>query len=366
MKVLIVNLDKRGIMHYAINLANNLLIKCDEVFVLGYTPIDKYLNKKIRIFTLFSRSFIQTFKLFKKIIITDRPNIIHFTNFHPYFIYFVFYAKKYKIPTVLTVHDANRHPSTNRKFFKRIYSSLITNKILIRFLISSVSKVIALSDYVGKGIKVLYKIKPEIILFSCDILRYQKYLNSTNSIDDENSPLTIKLLFFGTIDKYKGIEYLIKACEILKNRDIYFYLKIAGDSYSYNLKIPSVLKENIVYENHFISENEIPSLFLNSDLVILPYIEVSQSGILPMAFAFGKPVIATNIGSFPEIVEDGINGFLVSPKSPEEIAQKISTLYKNRNLLSKLAKNAIETYNKKLKWSHLVDRYIDIYKHLIT
>lgn len=366
MNILLICLDKVGIMHYGVDLANNLANKGYSVIVIGYNPINVFLNKKIISFTIPERSFRELWQIFRRTLCELKPDVIHFTGFHPYFILLSLYAKKFtKIPIVLTLHDAVRHYSSNRPPLIKLYKRIITGKIFFRLLISLVSEIVALSSYESGKIKAIYGRESSIIPLSQDISRYEKYIAVLKNKTELYKENQIKLLFFGTIDKYKGLEYIIKACEILVEKNINFLLTIAGRAFSYNLEIPSPIKKYVRFENKFIPEQDIPTLFLNSDIVLLPYIEVTQSGVLPLAFAFGKVVIATCIGSFPEIIKDGINGFLVSPKSPDEIAQVIIKLYFDRNLLQKISKNVERDYKQILDWSYLSDRYLKLYEKLV-
>lgn len=360
MNILIVNLDRAGIMHYGIDLANNLANKGVKVVFLGYRFANEYLNSNVITINIYKRSFVEVYNKFLYTLKSLNPQVIHFTGIHPFFLLLSFYAKIRNIPVVLTLHDAISHPTQDKSFIKNLTSSRFFVKSLLKFT----SEIIALSSYVAGEIKIAYKREPFIIPLSHDLSRYAiKSIETINRINRDNS--VIKLLFFGKIDRYKGIEYLLEACRILKNKGINFSLKIAGRSANYKLIIPSEIEDNVDFENRFISESDIPFLFMSSDVVVLPYVEVSQSGVLPLAFAFGKPVIASNIGSFSEIVEEGINGFLVAPGSSDEIAEKIISLYLNRDLLVSLSNNAKETFNRKLKWESLIDRYIELYRRLI-
>ena len=69
--------------------------------------------------------------------------------------------------------------------------------------------------------------------------------------------------------------------------------------------------------NTYISDEEVTELFTISDVIVLPYISATQSGIIPIAYAFKKPVIASNVGAISEVVDDGITGILVPPKNVE-------------------------------------------------
>jgi glycosyltransferase involved in cell wall biosynthesis len=98
---------------------------------------------------------------------------------------------------------------------------------------------------------------------------------------------------------------------------------------------------------------------------VLPYIEGSQSGIAAMAFAFGKPVIATNVGSIPEMVEHNKTGIIVPAKNKEILSQAIIDLLQNpdkRKLFSQNAKNAALT---KFGWHHIAELTTQSYEQAI-
>jgi glycosyltransferase involved in cell wall biosynthesis len=80
-------------------------------------------------------------------------------------------------------------------------------------------------------------------------------------------------------------------------------------------------------EDKYIPNEDVHLYFEAADVVVLPYVEASQSGIVPIAYAFNTPVISTRVGGLPEAVLDGTTGFLVNPGSSAEIAQAIVRYY---------------------------------------
>ena len=133
------------------------------------------------------------------------------------------------------------------------------------------------------------------------------------------------LLFFGLIRPYKGLGYLIEAMpQVLKSLDC--SLLVAGEFYDDKSKYTKLidahqLGPHVRLEDKYISNEEVAVYFAAADVVVLPYVEASQSGIVPIAYSFNTPVISTRVGGLPEAVIDGQTGFLVDPGSPERLAE---------------------------------------------
>jgi glycosyltransferase involved in cell wall biosynthesis len=140
------------------------------------------------------------------------------------------------------------------------------------------------------------------------------------------------ILFFGLVREYKGLQYLIYAMEnIIKSIDC--LLLVVGEFYEPKDKYVSLvndllLQEHIIIIDQYVKNEEIPVYFCSADVVVLPYVSATQSGIVQIAFGFHKPVITTNVGGLPEAVEDGKTGFIVKPKSPEQLAEAVIRYYR--------------------------------------
>ena len=89
--------------------------------------------------------------------------------------------------------------------------------------------------------------------------------------------------------------------------------------------------------------------FERASVVVLPYIEASQSGIIPIAYSFKKPVIVTNVGSIPEVVENGITGYIVPPKNPELLADSIIKILEDNLTRQQMGENAYHKMEMELR-----------------
>jgi glycosyltransferase involved in cell wall biosynthesis len=145
-------------------------------------------------------------------------------------------------------------------------------------------------------------------------------------------PVERKLvLFFGLIRPYKGLAYLIEAMpEVLRQVDC--TLLIAGEFYDDKSKYTGLVEQHgiapqVRIEDKYIKNEEVALYFCAADVVVLPYVEASQSGIVPMAYGFNTPVISTRVGGLPEAVLEGQTGFLVDARSATQLAAAIVRYY---------------------------------------
>lgn len=142
------------------------------------------------------------------------------------------------------------------------------------------------------------------------------------------------MLFFGFIKPYKGLDVLLEAMPQVIESVPNARLLIAGDVYGNKDSIRdlvSSLKLDSAVEAHlrYISSDEVGDFFGRASVVILPYRSATQSGIIAMAYAFGIPVIATDIGGLTEYIDHGHTGYLVKPGDPNSLADAICHFFEN-------------------------------------
>ncbi|MDE6921268.1 MAG: glycosyltransferase family 4 protein [Lachnospiraceae bacterium] len=140
------------------------------------------------------------------------------------------------------------------------------------------------------------------------------------------------LLFFGFVREYKGLEHLIAAMPQVRRRLGNVRLIIAGtfgrdrDRYL-DLIDERQVRDCIRVVDGYIPDNEVERYFAACDVVVLPYESATQSGIIQIAYGFGKPVIATNVGGLPDVVMDGQTGYIVERGDEKQLADAIVKYY---------------------------------------
>ncbi|MEO7523627.1 MAG: glycosyltransferase family 4 protein [Ferruginibacter sp.] len=156
------------------------------------------------------------------------------------------------------------------------------------------------------------------------VIKLQPYSFISQFLDrDKTSSNTI--LFFGRLSYYKGIDLLLDAIpEILRYYPNEKFVIAGKPSYGYKMDETMVerYKDNIEVVSRFLSTEELVEYIQNSKFIVCPYRDATQSGVVMTAFATGKIVIATDVGSFSEYISDNVNGFLAAP-DPAAIAAKI-------------------------------------------
>jgi glycosyltransferase involved in cell wall biosynthesis len=140
------------------------------------------------------------------------------------------------------------------------------------------------------------------------------------------------ILFFGAIKPYKGLEYLVAAFQHIATEQEDYRLIIAGERKKGCEQYWSAIQQRIGDDSSFervlqkiglIPDQEMELYFKAADVAVLPYTEIFQSGILILAYSFGLPVVATDVGSFAENIIAGKTGLVCRPGDPDDLAGAI-------------------------------------------
>ncbi len=270
------------------------------------------------------------------------PNGIYASFVHLWCPVLYFFLKKHKIFS--TIHDLKTHVGESKILYPLYYLSIKLS-----------SKIIILNTRdIPNAQKLGFK-KSDIAVIPHASFGYYKKNHTTTLRILNNS-----FLFIGRIEKYKGIGLLLDAFAIVKIKFPNLKIVIAGqgDLTSYKKQIEAH-ESNLEIVNHWLTEDNIGELLLKCDFVVLPYIDASQSGIIPLAYGCEKTVVATDVGALAEQVPANV-GILVEPNS-ESIATAIIKLYSSEDLIFELGKNALNYAQTELSWqksAQLLEEFI--------
>ena len=268
-----------------------------------------------------------------------RPSTAHlfFGEGYPMAIFLSLYLKLKRIPLIITLHDPEIHPGN---FIEKLNGILRRATLKLADGIHIHSRV-----FIGKVKKLnIENNKIFIIPHGSFAPLFRKYVK-------KNVPKEDTILFFGRLEKYKGLEYLIEAGLRLRGE----FKVVIADPGNLDEKLHEVIKNNpniFEFRNRYISREEATNLFQKSKVCVLPYIQATQSALPLISAFFGVPVVATNIGAFAEDIPR-INGTLVNPKDVNALIDGI--------------RKALEIkprYSETLEFSNLVNDYFEVYKNI--
>lgn len=186
------------------------------------------------------------------------------------------------------------------------------------------------------------------------------------SKNDAKNQLEIKeekmMLYFGLIREYKGLDILIEAAGILKNKLQDFKILAVGDCYENPNQYIKLIKTHGVEDvfdlrMEFVQNNQVNKYFSAADVIVLPYKSATQSGVVPVAYHFNTPVIVSDVGGLKEIVDEGKTGYTVQPNS-KDVADGILKFYTNWNETN--FPSHIEKYKKQFTWEEFIRKLEDL------
>jgi len=254
-------------------------------------------------------------------IIKSRPDLLIIpwwvSFWAPQFCFISFLVKVFtKAEVLFLCHNVTEHESN---CWKKLATKM-TFQFADRFITHSKEETDKLHQLLGKNIRVTTAFHPtyeDLTPVSVPIESAKKKLGVSG----------IVLLFFGFVREYKGLAILLEALpEVIRHKSV--TLLVAGefwtDKNTYLDMIQDLGISHLVrIEDKYVLNEEVGTYFQAADLVVQPYLSASGSGVCQLAYGLGRPVIATDVGSLCEVIEDGMNGRIVPPGDPEALAQAI-------------------------------------------
>lgn len=265
-----------------------------------------------------------------------------------------YYIKKIKnigIKIVVTVHDILPF---NKKFYdykchKDIYEA--ANHIIVQAK-PNIERINSVFREIGD--KVVY-------------IPHGNFINHVDIIQKEEARKLLNIdldkkviLFFGQIKKVKGLDILLKAYYKFtkENKEENVLLLVAGkvwddDFDRYKAIINKIDRDKIRCDIKYIPDEEISWYYCAADVNVLPYREVYQSGVVHLACAYEKAVIATKVGSFPEVIIDGESGILVETENVDKLECAIKKLILNEKKLIDMGKKGKKHIEENFSWDKI-------------
>lgn len=178
----------------------------------------------------------------------------------------------------------------------------------------------------------------------------------------------VQLLFISRLMPQKGIDILIKACNVLNTKGITNYkLTIVGEGHLKGLMFSLIDKFNLKEKINFLGWKdleELPEIYRRTDIFILPSVMEGMSSVVLQAMASGLPIVASRVKGFEEVVEENINGLFAEYNNPNQFAEAIEKLIKSPELREKMSKQSIEK-SKQFSWKNIAKKYLEFYEKAV-
>ncbi|MGB5079315.1 MAG: glycosyltransferase family 4 protein [Burkholderiales bacterium] len=282
------------------------------------------------------------------------PDVLHVQEVHPGYAGWAILSFRGRLAVVLTVHDPVPHSGVFSKdnwrwkvvqWFRWKASRVIVHGPRMR----------AELEELTAGVEGRIDVIPHGVL------------GRTGAEDDVSGYEPGTFLFFGRIESYKGLRFLLDAGDILRGRGLAFRVIVAGtgtDLERHRTRIASAAWVELI--DRRIPVAEVPGLFRRAMAVVLPYVDATQSGVAATAFAFARPVVATDVGDVPEVVIDGQSGLIVPPEDATALADAMEKLLLDCALRDSLAAGAARSAKEKLSWPRIAELTLDTYRRAIV
>ena len=274
-----------------------------------------------------------------------KPDLVHFPLSHPWNPLVALMLGS--TPVVFTVHDPAPHTGAKWRHITEV-----THQVMYR----RASKIIALCQYSLGLLPQRFKSKAAVIPLPV----FEHYRIAAVS----PKPLRPSAVLFGRLEPYKGVGAFCEAAAQLSAEGLDADFTIAGPG-----RLRDCLRgappAAVTVINRFLSEQEVSQLLADASVMVLPYTDATQSGVLAAAYAAGLPVVATTVGSLPEFVQDGVSGLLVPPNDPPALAAAMRRVLLDPALRDRLSSGADALARTVLSWDEVAGRHYDLYTELV-
>jgi glycosyltransferase involved in cell wall biosynthesis len=172
------------------------------------------------------------------------------------------------------------------------------------------------------------------------------------------------ILAFGLIRPYKGLEVLLEAFAHVKGAELW----IVGNPRTDVAPLRALAERapgRVRFVTRFVADEEIPAIFPRADLVALPYLDAEHSGVLYTGLAFGKPLVLSAVGGFPEVAETGA-ARLVPPGDAVALAGTLQELVDDEGARADLAAAAERSAAGPYSWDETARLTLDLYRELLA
>lgn len=352
-----------GMHQYTADLANRMAATGHDIFLITtallpqgrYAPIVDIRTPIATSNTGFSReglSFGQQNSIVEEVA-AIAPDVLHFTGPHLWNINLVRRLRRLGYPVIHTIHDLVPHSGMRMGSLLGLWNRFIVREADHILVHGQIYKQKLLQQGVPAE-KVTYTPLMHLFIGYEQERKLEQALGSSDQVSYE--PFA---LFFGRLEKYKGIELLLATFAQIEPQDRRgFKLVLAGQG-DISSFWKGDLADDVVLHNHFISDKAAVDLFQRCSLVLLPYTDATQSALVAAAYYFKKSVIVSRSGALPEYVVEGETGYTVKAGHPSSLTRKLAGAFSSQEKLQMMGQSGRAWYdsNRALEFTALQSLY---------
>lgn len=277
------------------------------------------------------------------------PDVIHLQQGH---LFFNTVLRRLEAPLVMTIHDPRHHEGD-------VWSRR-TPQWWMDYGFRAADHVIVHGRKLALDVQQLFGFRRD----QTHVIPHVAMGDASVNRDVDQEPYTV--LFFGRNFAYKGLETLIRAESMVASAIPEVRFVIAGDGDDPWQHRPQMeCPERYEIHHRWVSDEERAHFFQRSALVVLPYREATQSGVIPVAYNHARPVVATSVGALAECVEDGRTGRLVPPQDPAALAKAIVELLSDPETRQAMGREAYQYLQQRMSPIAVARQTAEVYKRAI-
>jgi D-inositol-3-phosphate glycosyltransferase len=275
-------------------------------------------------------------------------------------------CRRLGVPVVMTVHNIYPHEArTAEKFMYAAYYRRSAGLILHSH---------RNTQFLREEVKGIDPKRLHVVPFG----NYDQFRDMEVSRDEARRRLGLPqegriALFFGMVRPYKGLDLFLAAAEGVRRACPQAFFVVAGQvlhgersQYEGWVDKCGIDNKGLKVNFGYLSMEEVVTHVCACDVLVLPYRRIYQSGVLFMAYSFGRPVVATRVGSFPESIEEGRSGWLVEPGDVEALTKRLKQVLGQRSLTDSAGAYARNLADSRYHWDGIAAQTTRVYDQVVS
>lgn len=307
-------------------------------------------------------NYCSSYKFIVKKAISEHFDVVHvqWFQFSPVDHFYLKKLKKHGIKVVVSVHDILpfNEKRYDMPFHKKIYA------LCDQIIVQAETNIRRFSElFPEDSSKVSFIPHGHFLefadIYDKDVARKKLGISAEKTV----------FLFFGQIKRVKGVGVLLEAFGKLMKEHPNFYLVIAGSvwkddfgPYQEIIDKYYMTEKQLKTDIYFVPDDEVGYYYSACDVSVLPYLDVYQSGVIQLTYAYGKPAVATAIAPFMEIVEEEKSGFLCKPNDINSLAHALERAANNKKNLARFGAEGRKVIENKYSWNDIAKKITMLYK----